>query len=361
MRVIIACGGTAGHYLPALSFLDTLSKKAKDWDLCLALTKRNVEKEFDLGQFQVTRLSLVSVSRKINFKNLVAILKFIFGCFESLYLILRLRPGIVIGFGGYASFPLVLFSSLLGIKTVIHEQNVSPGISNKFLALFVNKVAVSFPKSAEFFWCNKNKIVFTGNPVRKDLSKVDKQQSLNFFGLAADKFTVLVMGGSQGSRQINTSFVKALSDMNFSDKIQIVHLCGELDYRQLKEAYGKMKYDVRLFDFLKEMKYAYSAADLAISRAGAGSINEIIFYQLPAVLVPYPYASGHQRENAKALQDSAACIIIEDKDFTPAIVGELINKFLNQRHELDNLRMKLSSLSMSEAAENLSDLVLSLS
>ncbi|MDD5237305.1 MAG: UDP-N-acetylglucosamine--N-acetylmuramyl-(pentapeptide) pyrophosphoryl-undecaprenol N-acetylglucosamine transferase, partial [Candidatus Omnitrophica bacterium] len=299
MRIFIACGGTAGHFLPALSFAEALRRKAPDADTWVVLTRRKVEQEADLGGLKVLRLSLVPVSKDLSIKNLAAILKFIFGCLQSLYLVLRFNPDTVIGFGGYASFPVVFFSSLLGKKTFIHEQNVSAGISNKFLALLVSRVAVSFPQSAGSFYCKKNKIVFTGNPIRKDLSRVDRKEALAYFNLPENKFTLLVMGGSQGSRKINTELIRALNALDLEDTLQIVHLSGALDYAQLKEEYGKMKYRVHLSAFLKEMKFAYSAADLAISRSGASSINEIIYYHLPAILVPYPYAAKHQRENAK--------------------------------------------------------------
>jgi len=360
VRVFIACGGTAGHFLPAFSFAESLQRKTKDLDIRVVLTKRKVEKEADLGNLKVLRTSLVPVSLSLSINNFIAILKFIFGCFESLFIIFRFNPDIVVGFGGYASFPLVFLSSLLGKNTVIHEQNVYPGISNKFLALLAKRVAVSFPQSANFFSCRKEKIVFTGNPMRKGLLKIERQEAREYFKLFKDKFTLLVMGGSQGSHKINTEVIRALCELDLANVLQVIHLSGSLDYDYLKDAYSKMKYQVYLSGFLKEMSFAYSAADLAISRAGASSINEIIYYSLPAILAPYPYAAKHQGENAKVLQDQGACIIIEDEEFKSEAVKNKLAELLNNKTALDNLSFGLNSVARPNAGERLADLVLSL-
>jgi len=216
LRIIVACGGTAGHFLPALSFLGALKAKRDDLDLCVVVTKRKIEKEAEFSNYRVLHLSLVPVSTSINFKNLIAVLKFFAGCLESLYILLKVNPDVVVGFGGYASFPLVFFASLLRKKTVIHEQNVSPGVSNKLLALFADRVAVSFPESLRRFKTDNGKVIFTGNPVRKDLSKVGKKEALGYFGLSERKFTLLVMGGSQGSRRINMAVVGAFSSIQIA-------------------------------------------------------------------------------------------------------------------------------------------------
>ncbi|MCM8779617.1 MAG: undecaprenyldiphospho-muramoylpentapeptide beta-N-acetylglucosaminyltransferase [Candidatus Omnitrophica bacterium] len=360
VKFLVACGGTAGHYLPALSFAESLRKKADYCDIKLVLTKRKIEQEADLGDFKAFHLSLVPISLRVNFKNLAAIGKFFQGSFESLYLILKFNPDIVVGFGSYASFPLLFFAALLGKKILIHEQNVKPGVANRLLSLLANKIAVSFPESKKYFCCRKNKIIFTGNPVRSDLFLMDKHHALRYFNLAGDRLTLLVMGGSQGSHKINTELIGALSELDLDGKLQVIHLSGERDYYYLKDAYAKTRYAVRLFAFLKEMSFAYNAADLVISRSGASSINEIIYYRLPAILIPYPYAGRHQRENAKVLHDRGACIIIEDTDFRSERLQELLMQFLSHREDLNNLRSGLNSLSRPDAAEELSNLVLSL-
>ncbi|MCM8770765.1 MAG: UDP-N-acetylglucosamine--N-acetylmuramyl-(pentapeptide) pyrophosphoryl-undecaprenol N-acetylglucosamine transferase, partial [Candidatus Omnitrophica bacterium] len=260
MKLLVACGGTAGHFLPALSFLESLKKKSAVWDIRVVLTKRKIEQKLRLDDYKVSQLSLVPMNLDISFKNLVAFLKFFLGSLESLWIILSFNPRIVVGFGGYASFPVVFLATILGKKSIIHEQNVSPGITNKFLAHFVDRVAVSFPESIELFNCRRDKIILTGNPIRCDLKKLEKGTALEYFNFSKDKFTILVMGGSQGSHKINMEFIEGLGALNLDNILQIIHLCGSQDYPYLKDAYQKMKYNVRLFPFLKEMKFAYSAS-----------------------------------------------------------------------------------------------------
>lgn len=353
-RVLVACGGTAGHFLPALSFLDALSKKAPALDIRVVLTKRKIEEDAYFQGYSVSRVSLVPV------KDLSSVFKLLLGVIQSLFILYKYNPDVVMGFGGYASFPLVLFASLSGKKTVIHEQNVRMGISNRLLAIFADKIAVSFTETKKFLSSLNSKVVLTGNPVRRDLKKIDKDKALEFFKLSPGLFTILVMGGSQGSHKINTEFSAVALNMISQESVQAIHLSGHKDYNELKDKYSALNERIRLFDFLKDMSFAYSAADLVISRSGAGAILEIIYFGLPSVIVPYPYAGAHQKENAKVLKDLQSCIIIEEKDFTAKQVTQTIEELLSEPKKLELMRSGLRDSAKINGAENLAQVVISL-
>ena len=180
MRVLVACGGSGGHIFPALSFLDALKSRQKDLDIIIVVTKRKIESRIIPKYYRVIYISLRPFIFGFNLKNAIAIIKLLVGTLESIYIILKFNPHIVVGFGGYASFPLVFFAKIFGMKTIIHEQNVVLGISNKLLARFVDRIAISFNQTREYLKPYSQKTVFTGNPRQLDLFKVEKKEALDF-------------------------------------------------------------------------------------------------------------------------------------------------------------------------------------
>ncbi|HOU35807.1 MAG TPA: UDP-N-acetylglucosamine--N-acetylmuramyl-(pentapeptide) pyrophosphoryl-undecaprenol N-acetylglucosamine transferase, partial [Candidatus Omnitrophota bacterium] len=245
-------------------------------------------------------------------KNIVSLFLFIKSFFESIVLLARFKPDIVAGFGSIASIPVVICAWLFRITVVIHEQNVLPGRANRLLAHIADRIAVSFEQSKGFFGVNRDRVVWTGNVVRSSLVRIEKRSARRHFGLDPDKRTILVMGGSQASHSINFVFAGVYRGLPWRDECQVIHLCGETDRQALEREYAGSIRSVRLIGFLREMEYAYSAADLAICRAGATTIAELAAYRLPAVLVPYPHAYGHQEFNAKVLADKGCAIIVAD-------------------------------------------------
>lgn len=378
MRVLVACGGTAGHIFPALKFLKTLKSKRKDLDPVIVVTKRKLETRIIPGEYRVVYVSFLplrlSFKKKIfasgrikrrlfvsaDSKNIIAIVKFFFGTLQSIYIILRYHPNVVVGFGGYATFMLVFFARIFGIKTVIHEQNVGLGIANKFLARFVDKIAISFDQTRESLRAFSKKTVLTGNPKCKDLISVGKEKALSFFGFSKDKFTILVMGGSQGSEKINKVFLETLSVIEDKRPFQVIHLSGINDYADLLGKYKNIDISFKLFEFFTYMHYAYSAADLAITRAGATTIGEIIASSLPAVVIPYPLAYQHQLINAKVLVDRGAAILIEDEALNASILKDTVMDLFRDPRKIDNMRLQYGQLKPVACQEDLSDLILSL-
>lgn len=360
MKVLLACGGTGGHIFPALSFLERLKSKCPHLKVIIVITRRKIESRIVPFEYRVVYLNVSPVSFNFNRKNIIAVIKLLVGAIQSIYIILRFYPDMVVGFGGYATFSLIFFAKILGIKTIIHEQNVVLGVTNKLLAPFVDRIAISFNQTQKFLKAHSHKITVTGNPRCYNLLKVNKNEALNFFGFSESKFTILVMGGSLGSTKINTVFIKTLEEIKNKINLQVIHLSGMNDFAVLKDNYKKMDISFKLFDFLKPMHYAYSAADLAISRAGATTLAEIIFFGLPAIIIPYPFAYQHQFANARVLAERQTAILIEDKDLNVITLSNVIMDLFNNRDKINNMRQQYEYFRATPYSQDLSDLVLSL-
>ncbi len=358
MKILIACGGTGGHIFPGLSLYRALKKRHSDADMLLALDKRAITASIVTEEFPGFYFSIAPLRFKFDLQNALFVLKLLKGVFQSLRVLFKFRPDVVVGFGGYASFLLVFFAWIFRIKTVIHEQNVTPGRTNRILAYLVDKIAVGFAGTEESFGINSSKVKFTGNPLRPDLVRIERSRAYEFLGLYPDKFTILVMGGSQGAHKINTANLSAISLIEDKSRFQIIHLCGKKDYFKLSNGYKDLGIEARVFDFFGPMEYVYSAADIVISRAGAASISEIAFFGLPSVFIPYPYARRHQVKNARYLYKNNAAILIKEEDLNPEILKDKILELFNNPALRESMSKNILMFSKPEAEEFLANLVL---
>ncbi|MDO8662057.1 MAG: undecaprenyldiphospho-muramoylpentapeptide beta-N-acetylglucosaminyltransferase [Candidatus Omnitrophota bacterium] len=360
MKVLVATGASGGHIFPAVSFIDALETKHKGTDTLLVLPKRGIGSGILLADCKIKYISTSTITFSISTANFIAIVRFLKGTWESLMIILEFKPDIVVGFGSLDSIPCLLIAWLFRIKTLIHEQNVLPGRANRLLAHFCDRVAVSFVKTKDYLNINQKKIVVTGNPLLRQLKKIDRNTALDSFSLSKDKFTVLVMGGSQGSRHINSGFLNAVANLSDISMIQVIHLAGVGEVREVKEVYKNINLNHRVYDFLENMGEAYSASDIVISRAGATTIAELISFKLPGIVSPYPYAYAHQFENAKVLGDRGCVIIINDDQLEKEVFKITLETLINNRDKLESMRSGYSGLSMDGAANLLADAVLAL-
>lgn len=354
-KALVVTGTSGGHIFPAQAFLTAIKDKQPDIDVLLLLPQKSIIKKNERFTYKVKYIKLSSINRRLDFKNVRNILNFISGSLESLSILLKFQPDIVVGFGSLASLPAVTFAWLLRIKVLIHEQNVIPGRANRFLAGFADKIAVSFKETIAYLPGYERKTVVTGNPLRKTVVCLDKIEALNFFGFRQDRFTILVMGGSQGSRRINKEFLEAVSLLADKSLIQIIHLTGAMDYELLSTQYKDLNIKFALFSFFDSMEYAFNACDLVVSRAGATVISEMIFFRLPAILVPYPYAYRHQYKNAKVLEEKGCAIIIEDSEFYAEKIKEKVEYFLNNRKKLVEMRFNYNVFPIVNAADLLAN------
>lgn len=360
MRVLVVTGASGGHIFPALSFIDALKENLPEAETLLVLPKRGLRPGVLSVDCNVKYISTSTVTFSISTANFIAISRFLKGALESLKIILEFKPDIVVGFGSLDSIPCLFIAWFFRIKTLIHEQNVLPGRANRFLARFCDRVAVSFAKTRDYLRINPEKIVLTGNPLRRKLKRLDRNSALDSLGLSRDKFTVLVMGGSQGSRHINSGFLKAAANSRHLSTAQVIHLAGPVDSEMVKESYRSMNITHKVFDFLEKMEEAYSASDLAISRSGAATVCELIYFRLPAILSPYPFAYSHQLENAKILQEKGCAAIIKDEDLDKEVFRVTLENMLNNRKSLEDMRAGYSGLSAEGSANLLVEAVKSL-
>jgi UDP-N-acetylglucosamine--N-acetylmuramyl-(pentapeptide) pyrophosphoryl-undecaprenol N-acetylglucosamine transferase len=358
-RILVVAGSSGGHIFPALAFLDTLKQRHKELDLLLVLPKRNIIKELDSLGHKTRCIALSSFPLTLDFKIFGSILNLLKGSLESLFTLLIFKPDIVVGFGSFTCVPFIMFAWLFRIDNLIHEQNVICGRANRFLVRFTDRIAVSFAETKERLRNYQKKIVVIGNPIRKGLTRIEKNEALDYFGFARDKFTILVMGGSQGSHRVNTAFLKAAAQLMDKSKFQVIHLSGVQDYDLLKEAYGGLNISNRLFSFLGAMQYAYSASDLVLSRAGATTISEVIFYRLPAIIIPYPFAQQHQLENAAILEKMGSAVIIKDEALDDiGAFKESLEGLINNRDRIKMMRSRYDAFPAAEAGNLLVEEVL---
>lgn len=321
MKIVIAAGGTGGHIFPALVTARKIREKYPDAEISFVGTRRGMEtkiipdEDFKINYIKARGLSSNPI------KMLGALAETAIGFFQSIAILGKLKPEIILGAGGYLSAPVVMAGRILGIKSVIMEQNLLPGKTTKFLAKLAEKICTGFNDSAKYL--PPGKAEYTGNPIRQEIILADKIKSRVELGLEKERFTLLVMGGSQGARSINEGILQILAD--WKDKNwQILHITGEKNYEELTASVralmpeGVIKY--RGLPFLKEMEKAYASADLVISRAGAITLAELTARGLPAILVPYSHAAeDHQRLNAEALERTGAAVVIADSEIRPRL------------------------------------------
>jgi UDP-N-acetylglucosamine--N-acetylmuramyl-(pentapeptide) pyrophosphoryl-undecaprenol N-acetylglucosamine transferase len=355
MRILVVSGVSGGHIFPALGFLDTLKHKDSKIEVLLVLPKSDMSEQIRTVGFQVNHISISSIKLSLNFKNLLAVFRFLKGSLESMFIILKFKPAVVVGFGSLVTIPMVLFAKAFRIKTLIHEQNVIPGKANRFLARFTDRIALSFSQSKDYLRDYHRKTVVTGNPIRGGFQRIDKNKALGYFGFSGDRFTMLVMGGSLGSHTVNKAFLKALIMLNNPDKLQVIHISGIKDYDFIKQAYQGLRVKVKLFSFLDAIQYAYSASDLVLSRAGATTINEIIFFGLPAIIIPYPYAHEHQLANAEVLRILGAAVVVREDRLDTPILKDTIDNIMNNHQRLAAMRSYYTNISKNIANDLLVD------
>ncbi len=275
----------------------------------------------------------------------------------------QFAPSIVVGFGGAVSFPVVLAASRSNALTMIHEQNVVPGLANRLLSRVTDSIAVSYEESRPYFPKAKH-IDFTGNPVRRWLFNVTKDEAYEKLGVDETRKTLVVFGGSQGAKAINEAVIQLYRGLRDRADICIFHITGERDYKQVTEQInGEFKESDRIkykaVPYLDEMGLAYLVSDLALCRAGAGTIAELTAFSVPAIIVPYPYAARHHQEvNAKVLVDRGAAMVINNDDLDSDKVIREVDSLLLDEGRLASMKVASKETGRPNAAVDLANLVI---
>ena len=352
-RILIAAGGSGGHIFPAIALGRTMRVIDRNVELFFvgsnkALDRRLFEKEgAPFSLLTANKLPYGLSPRLIPF-----FFKLLFDMIRSLSLMLRYRPGAVVGFGGYVSFPVIAAARALRIPAAVHEQNVVPGRSNRALFTMADRVAVSFEATKRFLGDNAGKAVVTGNPIRTEIFRDDRAQGMGRFGLDLNKFTILVIGGSQGAHALNRTFIDAILSMERKarEALQVIHITGVRDYEWALKAYGGAGIEHRVHSFIDRIEEAYAASDLVVTRSGASALFELAFLGKPMVLVPYPFAMSHQAENAAAFSEKGAAVLLEEKTLSARLFRETISALAGDRERLKRMGDSARRLSVPDAS-----------
>ena len=326
-KFIISGGGTGGHIYPAISISNELKLRYPNSKIVFVGARDRMEMQIvPKHGFEIIGLWISGFTRSLSLKNFIFPIKLLTSLLRSLFIIKYNKPDVVIGTGGFASGPILYIASLFGIPTLIQEQNSYPGITNKILAKRASKICVAYDNLDRFF--DKNKLILTGNPVRSDLQNlaIDSVGAALKFGLEENKNTLLIIGGSNGSREINKLIFNNLNLFE-SLNIQLLWQCGKIYYEHYKKLNNNK--NIKVYDFIDKMNLAYEVADIIISRAGASSISELCIVGKPVIFLPSPnVAEDHQSKNALSLVNNKAALMIEEKnmnkDFKNSF-SELIN------------------------------------
>lgn len=361
MRVIIAGGGTGGHIFPAVAIGHALQRMRPGTELLFVGAKNKMEMEkVPQEGFEIIGLDIAGFQRGSILKNLSLPLKLLKSRMQARSIIRQFKPGVIVGVGGYASFPVLNAGQSMNVPTLIQEQNSFAGKSNKILGKRAKAICVAYENMEQFF--PKDKIIITGNPVRKNISDMEKttEEGIAKFGLNKGIKTILIVGGSLGAKSINESVDAGLDEL-MKENVQVIWQTGKPYYEQAKKRAEPFSDKVKVLDFIKEMDCAYAAADVVISRAGALAIAELCIVGKPVVFVPYPYAAeDHQTSNAMALVKRNAAMLVKDSDAKATLIKTL-KKILQDSNLQKTMSANLKAMAIKNADERIAGKVIEIS
>lgn len=371
MKIFLAGGGTGGHFYPLMAVVDALGAIAEQEKIAKMDLVFISESPYDSNLLlqkgvRFKKIYAGKIRRYFSLLNIVDIFKTLFGLLNALWSIYLDFPDVIFSKGGYASFPTVFAARIFGIPLIIHESDTIPGIINKWSAKFAKRIAISFPQVAKYF--PKEKIALTGIPIRKELlTPAAKSSAKEFLNLEENTQTIMVMGGSQGSKRINDNFLDIVPEL--VKKYQIIHQTGKNNIKEVEERISilleKSPYKSRyhVFDFMDvtQIRMAFGAADLVVSRAAATSIFEISASGAPSILIPLSKAAqNHQKENAYAFAASGAADVIEEHNLSPHLLQSEMERLLANKEKLKEMGEAAKKFSKSDAAEKIAREIITL-
>ena len=356
-RIMISGGGTGGHIFPAISIANTLRKRFPSCEILFVGAEDRMEMEkVPAAGYPIVGLPVSGFDRSNKLNNIKVIGKLLKSLRLASKTIREFKPDIAIGVGGYASGPTLWMAGRQGIPTLIQEQNSYAGVTNKLLARSARKICVAYEGMEKFF--PYEKLIVTGNPVRSDLEEAltKKEEAVRFFGLDPNRKTILVVGGSLGARTINQSIIAGLDALYTLEDVQVIWQTGK-NYNEEALKHLKAYHGIPVWcsDFITRMDYAYAAADLVISRAGAGSISELCLLRKPVILVPSPnVAEDHQAKNALALVVKNAALMIPDAEARERLIPTALEVVRDEK-QLAMLGKNIELLAQHRSAERIVD------
>lgn len=360
LRILIAAGGTGGHVFPAISIADAIREQAPEAEIAFVGTRERIEERaVPEAGYPIHFIWISGLHRRLTLKNLLFPVKLLVSLMQSRKIIRDLKPQVVVSCGGYVAGPVGWTAARKRIPLVIQEQNSFPGVTNRMLGKSAQRIFTAFDEAKDHFAADKVKLA--GNPTRGRLRKADRRQAFEAFSFDPGKPVLLVLGGSGGARSINEAMAACVKELHDEQELQVIWQCGKRYEEKLTEEIQPQQYpNLRLTAFIDRMDLAYAAADLVVSRAGAGSIAELQLTGCPSVLVPSPNVAGnHQHKNAQSMVRSGASILVED-DEAKGKLGTTVSQTITNEQKLADMKQAALKLARPEAAKTIATEILNL-
>lgn len=357
MRVLFAGGGTGGHINPAISVADYIRERDNDFAALFVGTTHGLEKKLvPAAGYDIEYIDICGFDRRNMFKNIAVVKKLIKANADCKKIIKKFNPDVVVCTGGYVSGPVAIAASKLNVPSIIHEQNVYPGLTVKGAEKYVNYVAVSFAETLKHMK-NPEKCVVTGNPIRAELLKTEKAEAHENLALS-DKPFVLAFGGSLGAEKLNANMLGVIKKISDAGTHQVMFGTGERNYErvcaELKEAGVGESGDIRVVPYINNMNEVMAAADLVVSRAGAITLSEIAALKKPSILIPSPnVVRNHQEQNAREFERAGAAVVITEDILTPDLLWEKISGITENPQKLAEMSENAGKLAKTDALEEI--------
>lgn len=357
MRILIAGGGSGGHVNPALAMANNLRNKYPKAQFLFVGSSRGLENDLVPKEgYKISHIPVRGFSRKKGVSKIWPYLVLVAGMIKSLFIFLKFRPDMAFGTGGFASGPVLFWTTFFKVPTLLHEQNVLPGITNTMLSSKANITAVSFSESIEYLKKAK-RIEVTGNPIRLKILNADRIESRTKLALKESEKLVIIMGGSQGAKPINDAVVEMLESIYKEGDFRLIFAPGKRHYVQVNSTLSRKFKSVEIPSYIYDADVVYSAADLIINRAGASTISEITVLGIPSILVPSPYvAENHQEKNARALEANGGCVVLKEDELSGKSLYDNIISIIRDEERLASMRKALISVGIRDASEKLEKL-----
>ena len=354
MKCVIAGGGTGGHLFPGVAIAEAFVEREKGNEVLFIGTEKGIEtKVISGGKFTLRTIKAKPIKGKSLLEKVKAIWSLPIAISEASSILKEFRPQLVLGVGGYASGPTLIAAFFLGVKRAIQEQNVIPGMTNRILKWFSQKIFISFEEAKRYF--PDQKVIVTGNPIRKEfITSLNRNKGEM---KEKDRFTLLIFGGSAGAHRINHTMIEALDQLNgIKTSLKIIHQTGNEDFNFVSKGYQEKGFNALVRPFFEDMATCYQMSDLVICRSGAGTVAELAVCGKAALLIPYPYAAhDHQFINAKKLVDLGAARIILDQELSGEMIAKTIHSLYNHPEERAKMEEAILRLARPRAAEEIVD------
>jgi UDP-N-acetylglucosamine--N-acetylmuramyl-(pentapeptide) pyrophosphoryl-undecaprenol N-acetylglucosamine transferase len=351
VKVLIAGGGTGGHLFPGIALAEEVVTRHPNNEVVFAGTERGLEaRVVPQAGYPLETIKAQGLKGKGLLGLLKGLLALPLAFLQSFRILLRHKPDVVVGVGGYASGPVVLAAWLMGIPTAVQEQNALPGFTNKVLGKVVKVVFTSFPEALRFFPAAKVHLI--GNPIRRKLMDNYLRSSV-----AHDGFNVLVFGGSLGAKALNAKMIEALDSLtDLKDQLSFVHQTGKKDVEAVREGYSSRGFKAQVSEFIEDMSAAYAGAELVVCRAGATTLAELTVCKKASILVPFPYATdNHQEVNAMSLVNVGAAVMMRESELTGPKLAQQIRELKENPQQRRQMEKRAGLLGRPEAAKELAD------